>query len=77
MVDDYAGYKAMFTDGPVELACLAHIRRKFFDVHAAGGSPIAHEALQRLPRCTQSSSKAPNWTRPSVWRCASNSRSRR
>lgn len=48
MVDDYAGYKAMFTDGPVELACLAHIRRKFFDVHAAGGSPIAHEALQRI-----------------------------
>lgn len=46
--NNYAGYKAMFTDGPVELACLAHIRRKFFDVHAAGGSPIAHEALQRI-----------------------------
>ena len=38
MVDDYAGYKVLFTAGPTELACLAHIRRKFFDVHAASGS---------------------------------------
>jgi transposase len=50
MVDDYVGYKAMFTDGPTELACLAHIRRKFFDVHAASGSPVAEEALQRIAR---------------------------
>src|SRR5471032_694951 len=49
MVDDYVGYKSLFTDGPTELACLAHIRRKFFDVHAASGSPVAEEALrQRL-----------------------------
>jgi transposase len=48
MVDDYVGYKAMFTDGPTELACLAHIRRKFFDVHAASGSPVAEEALRRI-----------------------------
>jgi transposase len=50
MVDDYAGYKAMFADGPTELACLAHIRRKFFDVHAAGGSPVAEQALQRIAK---------------------------
>lgn len=48
MVDDYAGYKALFENGPVELACLAHIRRKFFEVHAAGGSPVAAEALRRI-----------------------------
>ncbi len=48
MVDDYIGYKAMFTTGPTELACLAHIRRKFFDVHAASGSPLAQEALRRI-----------------------------
>src|SRR5471030_1158568 len=48
MVDDYVGYKSMFTDGPTELACLAHIRRKFFDVHAASGSPVAEEALRRI-----------------------------
>jgi transposase len=48
MVDDYAGYKALFTTGLTELACLAHIRRKFFDVHAASGSPVAEEALRRI-----------------------------
>jgi hypothetical protein len=26
----------------------AHVRRKFFDVHAATGSPIAREALDRI-----------------------------
>jgi transposase len=50
MVDDYAGYKAMFVSGPTELACLAHIRRKFFDVHAAGSSPVAEQALHRIAR---------------------------
>jgi transposase len=48
MVDDYAGYKALFTEGVTELACLAHIRRKFFDLHAANGSPVAAEALRRI-----------------------------
>ncbi len=50
MVDDYAGYKSMFVGGPTELDCLAHIRRKFFDVHAAGGSPVAEHALQRIAK---------------------------
>ncbi len=31
-----------------EAACWAHARRKFFDVHAATRSPLAHEALQRI-----------------------------
>ena len=31
-----------------EAACWAHARRKFFDVHAATQSPLAHEALQRI-----------------------------
>ncbi|MDQ1815789.1 IS66 family transposase [Massilia sp. CCM 9210] len=48
MVDDYVGYKALFTAGLTELACLAHIRRKFFDLHAASGSPVADEALRRI-----------------------------
>lgn len=38
----------LFTAGPIELACLAHIRREFFDVHAASGSPVAEEALRRI-----------------------------
>lgn len=48
MVDDYAGYKPLFAQGTTELACLAHIRRKFFDLHAANGSPVAEEALRRI-----------------------------
>ena len=28
--------------------CWAHVRRKFYDVHAANGSPIAKEALDRI-----------------------------
>lgn len=48
MVDDYAGYKALFNDGVTELACLAHVRRRFFELHAANGSPVAAEALQRI-----------------------------
>ena len=31
-----------------EVACWAHVRRKFFDVHKANGSPIAREALERI-----------------------------
>lgn len=48
MVDDYAGYKALFTEGITELACLAHARRKFFDLYAANQSLIAAEALRRI-----------------------------
>ena len=48
MVDDYGGYKASFQQGVTELACLAHCRRKFFDLHAAGGHPVAEETLKRI-----------------------------
>jgi transposase len=48
MVDDYGGYKALFLKGVTELACLAHCRRKFFDLHAAGGHPVAAEVLRRI-----------------------------
>ena len=50
LVDDYAGYKALFTGeaGCIELACLAHARRKFFDLHQANQSTLASEALQRI-----------------------------
>ena len=48
MVDDYGGYKALFADGVTELACWAHARRKFFDVHKASANPLAKEALERI-----------------------------
>jgi transposase len=47
--DGYAGFKELFVgDRIVEAACWAHVRRKFFDVHAATASPIAKEALDRI-----------------------------
>jgi transposase len=48
MVDDYAGYKALFANGVTELGCLAHARRKFFDLNAANANPIAQQALSRI-----------------------------
>jgi transposase len=50
MVDDYGGYKALFGTGIVELACLAHCRRKFFDFLVASKSPVAAEAVDRIDR---------------------------
>lgn len=47
--DGYAGFNAIFETGTVtEAACWAHVRRKFFDVHAATASPVAMEALDRI-----------------------------
>ena len=48
MVDDYAGYKALFGGKIVELACWAHARRKFFDLYSANQSTMAEEALRRI-----------------------------
>lgn len=51
MVDDYAGYKALFKGGTVvELGCMAHARRKFFELAQADGSPIAARALRHIGR---------------------------
>ncbi len=51
-VDGYDGFKALRRDrddGEVVLAfCWAHLRRRFFDIHAATQSPIAAEALLRI-----------------------------
>jgi transposase len=45
LCDDYAGYKALFEQGVVEAGCMAHARRKFFELHANHQSHIAGEAL--------------------------------
>jgi transposase len=42
--DDYAGYKAGFLTGITETGCMAHSRRKFFDLHASSKSVIAGQA---------------------------------
>lgn len=46
--DDYGGYKASFAKGVTEVGCMAHARRKFFDLHANGSSQVAGQALQTI-----------------------------
>lgn len=47
--DGYAGFDQLYARGDVvEAACWAHVRRKFYDFHAANGSPIAAAALRRI-----------------------------
>ena len=43
--DDYSGYKALIAEGVTEAGCMAHARRKFFDLHTHHQSQIAGEAL--------------------------------
>ena len=46
--DGYAGYAGLYQQGVTEAACMAHVRRKFFDIHAETKSPQALDALQRI-----------------------------
>jgi transposase len=49
--DAFAGFNALYEDvrrGICEAACMAHVRRKFYDLHQAHASPIAAEALRRI-----------------------------
>jgi transposase len=48
-VDGYGGYRALAERGDVQLAfCWAHVRRRFYELAAAGPAPIASEALRRI-----------------------------
>jgi transposase len=53
--DGYTGFNALYAATSVgepakvaEVACMAHVRRKFFDIHAATSSPIAGEAIRQI-----------------------------
>lgn len=47
--DGYAGYEELYRDhGIKEVACMAHVRRTFVDVHRSQGSAIAEEAILRI-----------------------------
>ena len=48
-VDGYGGYRPLAEAGQVQLAfCWAHVRRRFYELAAAGPAPIATEALERI-----------------------------
>ena len=52
--DGYSGFGPLYQTANgqpatvTEVACWAHARRNFFDIHAANKAPIAGEALQRI-----------------------------
>jgi len=49
--DGYAGFEDLYRSGAIrEVACMAHVRRKFVDIHRSQASPIAKEAIQRIAR---------------------------
>jgi len=48
-VDGYAGYRPLARKNSVQLAfCWSHVRRRFYELAAAGPAPIASEALERI-----------------------------
>jgi hypothetical protein len=47
--DAYAGFHHLYDGGAIyEVACGAHARRKFYEIHEAHPSPITTEALNRI-----------------------------
>jgi transposase len=52
--DGYAGFARLYEIADAkaprvaEVACWSHVRRGFFDVHTANGSPIAKEAVDKI-----------------------------
>ena len=73
-VDGYGGFKALQRDrddGEVVLAfCWAHLRRRFFDIHAATQSPIAAEALLRIAALYAIEAGIVAARRSNAWPCA-------
>jgi transposase len=47
--DGYSGFNGLFgPDKASEMACMAHVRRKFVDIYKSQGSAIAEEAIKRI-----------------------------
>ena len=47
--DGYARMDDLYRSGAIhEVACMAHVRRKFGDIHRSQSSPIAEEAIARI-----------------------------
>jgi transposase len=49
--DAYAGYNDAYRTGRVkEMACMAHVRREFFDLYKSAKLPVAGEAVLRIKK---------------------------
>lgn len=51
--DDYSGYKALLAKGMTEVGCMAHARRKFYELWANHRSQIAEHALSHFGKLYQ------------------------
>ncbi len=62
-VDGYAGYRTLAEKGEVKLAfCWSHVRRRFYELAAAGPAPIATEALERIAALYQIETEIRGWS---------------
>eukprot|EP01133_Synstelium_polycarpum_P005990 gene5990-6949_t len=66
--DDFAGYKASFQQGITEIGCLAHVSRKFFDLHATNKSQLAEQALHSIGGLYEIERQAREMTDENRWR---------
>ena len=57
--DGYSGFNGLFGEEKArEMACMAHVRRKFVDVFTSRGSAIAEEAIARIAKLYALEAKA-------------------
>ena len=66
--DDFAGYKAGFEQGMTEIGCMAHARRKFFDLHVANKSQLAEQALHSIGGLYEVERQAKDMSDEERWR---------
>jgi transposase len=51
--DGFAGFDALYANRCCEAACMAHVRRKFYDIHEAQASPLGIGALDFIRQLYQ------------------------
>ncbi|MGE8408047.1 MAG: IS66 family transposase [Pseudomonas sp.] len=66
--DDFAGYKAGFEQCITEIGCMAHARRKFFDLHMANKSQLAEQALHSISGLYEVERQARDMSDEDRWR---------
>ena len=66
--DDFAGYKASSEQGITEIGCMAHARRKFFDLHATNKSQLTEQAINSIGGLYEIERQAREMTDEDRWR---------
>ena len=66
--DDFAGYKVGFEQGITEIGCMAHARRKFFDLNVANKSQLAEQAPHSISGLYEVERRARDMSDEDRWR---------